>query len=165
MSAPAIGAVRWSWRREAGTVKPARDRVIDELRSWQVYLPDDPAETVRLLVSEVLANAVAHGEGDELSVVLVATPGEVFIEVCDQSLRKPPRKVVAPSDENEHGRGLLLLSFFATAWGVNPSARGKGVWFTFATPKRPITGVALSRGDPLWSAIRALRPRPVTYGL
>jgi hypothetical protein len=59
-------------------------------------------------------------------------PGTVRIEVGDQEPLPPRPHEVRPEDEG--GRGLLLLTHCARAWGVRPGPRGKTVWFELAAP-------------------------------
>ncbi|GAA3823834.1 hypothetical protein GCM10022206_72700 [Streptomyces chiangmaiensis] len=37
-------------------------------------------------------------------------------------------------DQAEGGRGLVIVSAPASAWGNSPSGRGKTVWFELPTP-------------------------------
>lgn len=86
-------------------------------------------EDVALVVSELVTNAVVHGDGD-ITLNVVVAPDAVRVEVED---REPglPGPVDAAVD-SESGRGLLLVSRLATHWGVRPVTAGKVVWADIA---------------------------------
>lgn len=87
---------------------------------------DRYAETARLLVSELITNAVLHGRS-ELEVLISVDESEVRVDVRDLSSRRP-----AVSDQDEdalNGRGLAIVSRLASRWGVDARAEGKSVWF------------------------------------
>jgi|GEM_PF-2732479 len=121
------GAVgRWPLLRTASSVKAARVLVMDELGRLGV---DDPevVEVIELLTSEVVTNAVLHGEG---SVELDVTRIDRFIRisVSDEAVRLD----LGPAPVNVEastGRGLLLVESLATSWGVDELPSGKRVWF------------------------------------
>lgn len=83
-------------------------------------------ETVTLLVSEVVTNAVLHARSD-VQVTVRLLPSAVRIEVTDGSAEPPvPRQ---PEVGSPGGRGLLMVESLSRAWGVDPSGAGKIVWF------------------------------------
>ena len=106
--------------RSAGV---ARRFVAETLERWQC---GDVLDTVMLLVSELVTNAVIHAGSDvDLSVRLL--PDVVRVEVIDTSDVMP-----APRDAADHetsGRGLAILDAMSSAWGVDPLPGGKRVWF------------------------------------
>jgi hypothetical protein len=54
------------------------------------------------------------------------------VEVRDFVAREP--EVHAPdTDDDTHGRGLVLVESLADAWGVRPHGVGKSVWFQLGT--------------------------------
>ena len=87
----------------------------------------DLTDTVTLLVSELVTNAVLHA-GSEVEVTVRLTSTAARIEVTDASAQAvTPRD--AASDEDS-GRGLALVGRLARRWGVRPAAGGgKTVWF------------------------------------
>ncbi len=88
-------------------------------------------DTVTLLVSELVGNAVLHTTSEvELSVRLVAD--RLRVDVIDRSTSLPQRR--APSEEDLTGRGSELVEMLATAWGVSGRPDGKSVWFEIALP-------------------------------
>jgi anti-sigma regulatory factor (Ser/Thr protein kinase) len=94
-------------------------------------LPEERVDAARLLVTELVANALQHGSG--AVVLLVARDGaRVRVHVEDESPDVP--MVVQPSQPwPEHGAGMRLVAALADSWGVAPRADGqpgKRVWFT-----------------------------------
>ena len=91
---------------------------------WTVPLADD----VVLAVSELVTNAIRHGDGEVKLRVSVAN-GEVRVTVTDGS---PERAVLRQADaDDESGRGLALVAAFAHRWG----SRGRETWCTFRYPQ------------------------------
>ncbi|WP_409474921.1 ATP-binding protein [Streptomyces sp. HC307] len=92
---------------------------------------DEPlAETLVLLVSELVTNAVVHtGCPAVLRLSLpqpTAEPATVRLEVADGSTRAPlPRWV---DGEETGGRGLALVDGLADRWGWSPEGAGKRIW-------------------------------------
>ena len=86
-------------------------------------------EDVALVVSELVTNAVLHGDGDITLDVAVA-PHTVHVEVGDGGPEEPA--ALNPPADAEAGRGLQLVSRIATRWGVRTAAHGKVVWADLA---------------------------------
>ncbi|WP_179272610.1 ATP-binding protein [Streptomyces sp. XY006] len=92
---------------------------------------DEPlAETLILLVSELVTNAVVHtGRPAVLRLSLppaVTEEATVRLEVADRSGRAPvPR---CAGDEATGGRGLALVDGLADRWGWSVEATGKRIW-------------------------------------
>ena len=56
------------------------------------------------------------------------TATDLTVEVSDGSAQLPqPRSAV---EDEESGRGLLLVRALAASWGVRPTDEGKTTWFT-----------------------------------
>jgi anti-sigma regulatory factor (Ser/Thr protein kinase) len=90
----------------------------------------DKVNVARLLVTELVANAVQHGSG--AVVLLVCRDGESLrVHVEDESPDLPV--VVEPRQPwPEDGAGMRLVVALADGWGVEPRADGqpgKSVWF------------------------------------
>lgn len=82
---------------------------------------------VALAVSELVTNAICHGDG-AVRLRVSAVGGELRVSVIDQS---PERAEVRhPTAEDVSGRGLLLVAFFADRWGSS----GEETWCTFRYP-------------------------------
>ncbi|QWA25778.1 SpoIIE family protein phosphatase [Streptomyces osmaniensis] len=109
---------------KASSVPSGRSFVVDNLTAWDCASAADDA---RLLVSEILTNAVQHAEGP-LVLHLRRTTTELAIEISDLSPHLPQPRLAAQDDES--GRGLILVDAVADSWGVRPDERGKTTWFT-----------------------------------
>jgi anti-sigma regulatory factor (Ser/Thr protein kinase) len=85
------------------------------------------AETVELLVSELVTNALLHGSGDRfLMIDLQSDCVHVEVHDGDRTPDLAPLKVDALS---EHGRGLAIVDALVSSWGVVLRDDGKTVWF------------------------------------
>lgn len=87
-------------------------------------------ETLILLVSELVTNAVVHaGCPAVLRMMLPDRHAErvmVRVEVADGSSDVPSRRQA--DGEDTGGRGLELVDGLADRWGWNPEGRGKRIW-------------------------------------
>lgn len=99
-------------------------RMVDELDG---VVGPECAERARLLVSEVVTNAVRHGEGDTIRVLFDADPGgELRCEVMDEGHGFVPKARDKPSTV-EGGWGLHLVETLSRRWGVREGSTH--VWF------------------------------------
>jgi anti-sigma regulatory factor (Ser/Thr protein kinase) len=92
---------------------------------------DEPlAETLILLVSELVTNAVVHtGCPAVLRLSLphmAAESATVRLEVADRSDRAPVSRCA--DDDATGGRGLALVDGLADRWGWSPEGAGKRIW-------------------------------------
>ena len=92
---------------------------------------DEPvAETLILLISELVTNAVVHTGCPAVLRMLfglgAAEAGTVRVEVADASAC-PPRPRHAEGDDT-NGRGLELVDGLADRWGWQPEGAGKRIW-------------------------------------
>lgn len=101
----------------------ARRFVADRLSRWGWPQVVDDAE---LCTSELVTNAMLHARSDARLLVQAGTDG-VRVEVHDGSRQVPTRGSARAAAMT--GRGLLLIEAVASAWGVEPDAHGKSVWF------------------------------------
>ncbi len=106
----------------------ARHLLRDVCEKWQLTALQG---VVELLVSEVVTNAVRHGEAPVQLWLAVHAHG-LACAVADGD-PQPPRMRTTSVDE-ESGRGLQLLTELADTWGSYPSSRDKLVWFTSELP-------------------------------
>lgn len=91
---------------------------------------DEPlAETLILLISELVTNAVVHTGCPAVLRMLFGSAGSVGtvrVEVADAS-GCPPRPRHAEGDDT-NGRGLELVDGLADRWGWQPEGAGKQIW-------------------------------------
>jgi hypothetical protein len=119
----------WTLSAEPRSVARARELTREQLGAWDL---DGLADTAELLVSELVTNALRHGEGDiRIRLLLDRT---LVCEVWDSGLVQPRRRRAQATDEG--GRGLQLVGLLSTAWGSRRTHRGKTVWFELARPGR-----------------------------
>lgn len=88
-------------------------------------------DSVVLLTSEVVTNAVLHGgpygDGDDIVVMFDSTGRTARVEVRDHNLDLPT--VEGTSSTRLAGRGMHVVDSLASAWGVTADVLGKWVWF------------------------------------
>jgi len=121
----------------------ARRFVRETLGSWGVPGPAaraaDLVDDVVLLTSELVTNAVVHA-GTEVQVTCRMSGTAIEVAVRD---RHPARSLGPPGRQGDDpaartsGRGLLLPSALATAWGVSYTRAAKAVWFRIAFADHP----------------------------
>lgn len=91
-------------------------------------------EDVRLVVSELATNAVAHAQ-TPFVVSLSLTEGRVLVTIQDASSAVPVRG--APDVTDMNGRGLMIVELLSDAWGTSTDTDGsKSVWASFASSRR-----------------------------
>jgi anti-sigma regulatory factor (Ser/Thr protein kinase) len=92
------------------------------------------AETAVLVISELVTNAVVHSGSGVIGCTLRLGPGFLNVEVTDQGDGEREPAVREPAVDDVSGRGLLLVSTLAKAWGVTPAVTGgRTVWATLPT--------------------------------
>ncbi|MFJ4541740.1 ATP-binding protein [Streptomyces tibetensis] len=132
-------------------VSLARRKVVDKVRAWGVPLTDETADAIRLVASELITNAVVHGEGP-VTVTLYHRPGRLVIDVVDGN-PAAPQTSCARADQVS-GRGLALVEHLASRCAWEPAGYGKRVWAEIALPTvAPAIRAAVLR------RLFALRPR------
>ena len=122
---------------QSASVADARGRVRACLARWDTdpELTDDAS----LVVTELFTNAVRHTDSEQITCVLQDTGRAIRLEVTDQGRGTGvPVPYTAEADE-EGGRGLLLVSVLAAAWGSDPAQDGTGrvVWAELAVHRAP----------------------------
>ncbi|MFF0629917.1 ATP-binding protein [Streptomyces sp. NPDC004296] len=98
-------------------------------------MPDDLVEDAALVASELVTNAVKHANPillprDEpvqcrLSIER-PRPDTVRMTVSDPSGRRPVQRPV--QEDEETGRGLVVVAALSVDWGVVQQVGGKSVW-------------------------------------
>jgi anti-sigma regulatory factor (Ser/Thr protein kinase) len=93
-------------------------------------MASDELDTVELLTSEVVTNAVVHA-GTTSELQLVVWDDRVRVEVVDGGGGMPAKRTDLPLTADS-GRGLQIVDSLASDWGVEMGTQGKRVWFEVA---------------------------------
>ncbi|MFJ8724636.1 ATP-binding protein [Streptomyces sp. NPDC093269] len=126
--------------RDRSAVRHARRLAAHQLTQWGL---EGLADATRLIVSELVTNAVRHGTGPiELRLVRHRV---LTCEVSDTAAFIPRPHRARTTDEN--GRGLFLVTNLSRRWGARSTSGGKVVWAEQELPPhvRTPTGCRLSR--------------------
>jgi anti-sigma regulatory factor (Ser/Thr protein kinase) len=86
------------------------------------------AETLRLLVTELVTNSVKHAGADTILLKVLVGNSAVWTEVADAGPGFEPAQTGSPANDHT-GWGLFLVERLAERWGVNQDANGTKVWF------------------------------------
>jgi anti-sigma regulatory factor (Ser/Thr protein kinase) len=131
----------WAMDRQAAATFPGSPESVATARRfvritaamWR--LPGDTLADAELCMSELVCNAVTHTSSVRVHCRLWSARGVLFVEVDDEDRSDLP-ELEQVDDEDEHGRGILLIDTFATAWGAvpRPGADGKTVWAALRLP-------------------------------
>ncbi|WP_030692795.1 ATP-binding SpoIIE family protein phosphatase [Streptomyces globisporus] len=116
------------WFLEPEDAAPGRARRLARraLARWDL---EELTDSVELLVSEVVTNAVRYAERP-VTLRLLRTD-VLRCEVGDDSPQLPRQRRARDTDEG--GRGLFLVNRLARRWGATRLSGGKVVWFELAT--------------------------------
>ncbi|RLU84007.1 hypothetical protein CTZ27_27970 [Streptomyces griseocarneus] len=124
-------------RADPAEVGRARKWARSRLAGSGIGVDEPLAETLILLISELVTNAVVHTgcpavlrmlfpDSGGVSGMAGGCAGTVRVEVADISAR-PPRPRRAEGDDTG-GRGLELVDGLADRWGWQPEGAGKRIW-------------------------------------
>jgi anti-sigma regulatory factor (Ser/Thr protein kinase) len=115
----------WNTEIEVNADGPAEARWFLWSAVASNWLPEQ-IETATLLVSEVVSNAVRHGDHAAPIDLSVALEGDaVRVAVRNHGPRFDPEVAVRQGDRF----GLRLVSRLADHWGARPTETGMEVWF------------------------------------
>ena len=107
-------------------IAEARRFVVEEVGA----VDDDTCDTLRLLTSELVTNAVLHA-GTELEVEVGTSQHCILVAVGDHAPPGPSRA----TSEREGGRGLVLVDAMAEDWAlVRHEDDGTTAWFRLPRP-------------------------------
>ncbi|MFF4244780.1 SpoIIE family protein phosphatase [Streptomyces sp. NPDC001822] len=114
-------------RRDLRGVRTARDFVDDRMRAWGLT---DMADSLQLVVSEIVTNALVHA-GSDVELRLRVFAERIRVEVRDSASNPPVPSPLSLSEEGlsqaEHGRGLFIVDALTEGWKSYPNGRGKTV--------------------------------------
>jgi anti-sigma regulatory factor (Ser/Thr protein kinase) len=91
-------------------------------------IPQPVMETMRLLVTELIANSVKHAGSDAVALKVVVGNAAVLVEVRDEGPGFEPHDRTTGQDETS-GWGLYLVDRLADRWGVAHDESATRVWF------------------------------------
>ncbi|MGW4029900.1 SpoIIE family protein phosphatase [Streptomyces sp. NPDC004838] len=116
------------WFLDPEDAAPGRARRLARraLARWGL---EELSDSVELLVSEVVTNAVRYAERP-VTLRLLRTD-VLRCEVGDDSPQLPRQRKARDTDEG--GRGLFLVNRLARRWGATRLSSGKVVWFELST--------------------------------
>jgi len=107
---------------------------VAEARRWAAgvtrgLLDPDQAQSLRLIVSELVTNALRHGaEGEQIDLAVTPKPEFLCVQVTDDGPGIAPRPRALDTDE-EGGFGLYFVEQLTRRWGVTRENRRTRVWF------------------------------------
>jgi two-component sensor histidine kinase len=113
-------------RLPGGSQAAARAR--RELSRLRADLDPRVAEILRLLVTELISNAVKHAAAETVSLKVLVARKAVFTEVTDTGRGFDPGQTGMPR-KNHSGFGLFLVERLADRWGVVSDGAATKVWF------------------------------------
>jgi anti-sigma regulatory factor (Ser/Thr protein kinase) len=113
---------------EPHSVPRARERVI-ELAEPFVSAPR--IADLRLVISEVLTNAVRHGGRGDMLVAVTPKEGYLCVQVTDTGDGFAPRPRAFEPDDDDGGFGLFLVERLTRRWGLTRENSNTRVWFEF----------------------------------
>jgi anti-sigma regulatory factor (Ser/Thr protein kinase) len=112
----------------------AHPGAVSEARRWAAsvagaLLDHDHAESLRLIVSELVTNALRHGaDGAQIDIAVTPKPQYLCVQVTDAGPGLAPRPSALGSEE-EGGFGLFFVEQLARRWGITRENRRTRVWF------------------------------------
>jgi two-component sensor histidine kinase len=113
---------------------PTLPGAVSEARRWAASVTEglldaDRAESLRLVVSELVTNALRHGaDGERIDLTVTPKPEFLCVQVTDDGPGIAPRPR-ALSTEDDGGFGLFFVEQLTRRWGVTRENRRTRVWF------------------------------------
>jgi anti-sigma regulatory factor (Ser/Thr protein kinase) len=116
---------------------PAVAGAVSEARRWTAsvaggMLGEDQAANLRLVISELVTNALRHGadaaDGQRIDLAVTPKPGFLCVQVTDDGPGLAPRPRALETDDNG-GFGLYFVEQLTRRWGVTRENRRTRVWF------------------------------------
>ncbi len=124
---PFAAAVTHRFRTGELAASSARRLVEESLQQWGAR--PEVVHDVVLMASELVTNAMMHGRSP-IDLLLRSNGTQIVLEVQDRGAFRPRR--LQPTEQDERGRGLHIVSELADQWGSRSTANGKSVWATRA---------------------------------
>ncbi|MEW1774432.1 ATP-binding SpoIIE family protein phosphatase [Streptomyces sp. NPDC086777] len=126
-----VGA--WELSADLAAVSQARKHISGKLAAWGL---DEAAPTMELIASELVTNAIRHGQ-PPVRLRLIRHGAGLTCEVSDGSNASPYLRRARTFDES--GRGLFIVAQLTTRWGTRHHSHGKTIWAEeeLPTPEHP----------------------------
>ncbi len=115
-----------SMRLSGGPESAARAR--GALSKLRADVDPPTMETLRLLVTELVANSIKHARADALTLRILVGHKSVLTEVTDEGPGFDPAQAGRPREDHT-GWGLFLVERLADRWGVVRDGAATRVWF------------------------------------
>lgn len=119
------------FRLRIGGGPRAAGRARGELARLKAPLGGPAVETLRLLVTELITNAVRHAGAAAVELVVAVDGDSVRVEVANPG-RPFTVSPGTPGLERESNWGLFLVERLSDGWGVLDEAGQQRVWFELA---------------------------------
>ena len=113
---------------------PADPRAVSEARRWvrgvaEGHVDGEQAEKLRLVISEIVTNALRHGsETARIDLAVTPKPEYLCVQITDDGPGLVPRPRALATDF-EGGYGLFFVEQLTRRWGVTRENRRTRVWF------------------------------------
>lgn len=130
-----MSCLSWEWALPNDTTAPGQGRQL--LRE---ALGSDPRiDDAELVASELLTNAVVHGE-PPVVLRVEARPEAIRVEVFDAGTGHDySRTIQPPAPDDPRGRGLVLVALVARDYGGHMSDYGWVSWAEIGTSSASIS--------------------------
>jgi anti-sigma regulatory factor (Ser/Thr protein kinase) len=109
------------------SVPQAREHVVELA---EPFVDIDRIADLRLVISEVITNAVRHGGDGDMLVAVTPKRDYLCVQVTDNGDGFAPRPRAYGPDENG-GFGLFLVERLTRRWGLTRENSMTRVWFEF----------------------------------
>jgi len=114
---------------------PAEPHAVPQARERVAELADGFVERgrvhdLRLVISEVVTNAVRHGGEGDMLIAVTPKQGYLCVQVTDTGDGFAPRPRAYEPDE-DGGFGLFLIERLTRRWGLTREDNNTRVWFEF----------------------------------
>jgi anti-sigma regulatory factor (Ser/Thr protein kinase) len=111
----------------AHAVAEAREHVMALAQPW---VDSSRLADLRLVLSEVITNAVRHGGDGDLLIAVTPKREYLCVQVTDTGDGFAPRpRAYAPDEDG--GFGLFLIERLTRRWGLTREDNNTRVWFEF----------------------------------
>ena len=128
------GSVATLMERQTFRVPP-EPHSVPRAREWVIGLAEPFVAAariadLRLVISEVITNAVRHGGEGDMLVAVTPKEGFLCVQVTDTGDGFAPRpRAFEPDDDG--GFGLFLVERLTRRWGLTRENSNTRVWFEF----------------------------------